>query len=344
MKKTLILILVLYSVLANAIPKESSRKTVNAITFWGYLDDPLMTKAIEKKCHVKFSHDVYYTNAQFIDTFNKRSQDFDIVIASNMAYGSIKDKIPKFDSDLYRHVNDYYPYFKDYYYKQDYNKNTVFFAFALMGFLYNPGVINISLSDPMSQIFKNAKNNLVILTDDSGEVGNLITINQQYIDPKNRAVAKLNYENLKSLTQDTKVFISGDFNKLYDRSDFAFSYLWSGDALMFIKKYNKSYKFVLPITSTSICLDVLIQMKNTPEAKCVAEALQDKSVLEYLQKDTFYFTPYFENNINDRLYQQLYKQTKTNINYYKIIPPVNGFNEYYNDGWQSVKMKIDEKH
>ncbi len=48
MKKVLILMLVIYVAFANAVQKDSSLKTVNAITFWGYLDDPSITKAVEK--------------------------------------------------------------------------------------------------------------------------------------------------------------------------------------------------------------------------------------------------------------------------------------------------------
>jgi hypothetical protein len=348
MKILLLLILLAFNQLSFATTVSQHRHhvpTVNAITFWGYLDNPKITNAIEKKCDVKFSHDVYYTNAQFLDTFNKRSQDFDIVITSNMMYDSIKSKIPDIDSDLYTHVKDYDPYFKRYYSNQGYSHNTVFFTFALMGFLYNPAVVNIDDHQSMFDIFHAAGSNIAILTDDSGEIGNLLTTsNQQKNKTISNGVTKLDYDNLKQLTQNTKVYISSDFNKLYDNDKFAFSYLWSGDSFLFIKKSKKPYKFVLPRNSSSICLDLLIQMKDTPEARCVAHALQDQEILKYLQADTFYFTPYFKNNMNDVLYQQLYHQVKSNLSYYKVIPSVKGFNEYYNDGWQGVKLKLDETH
>ena len=85
-------------------------------------------------------------------------------------------------------------------------------------------------------------------------------------------------------------------------------------------------------------------MKDTPEARCVAHALQDQEILKYLQADTFYFTPFFKNNMDDALYQQLYHQVKSKLSYYKVIPSVKGFNEYYNEGWQGVKLRLDETH
>jgi len=50
---------------------QTPEKTANAIAFYGFLEDPRISEALENQCHVKFSHDAYYTNADFLNVFNK---------------------------------------------------------------------------------------------------------------------------------------------------------------------------------------------------------------------------------------------------------------------------------
>ena len=213
----------------------TTKKPINAIAFFGFLDNPTITKEIEQKCNVTFSHDVYYTNAEFLTAFNQRKNDYDIMIFSNLIYGSIKDRLPKFRSDLWKNSNNYYPYFKNYYQTHNYAHNVAFFTHAMVGFLYNPAVIHIDPTQDIFDIFKNAGKNKVILVDDSGEIGNLVT--EAYKNKyKTNKQTKLTYYNLKHVTQNSQIYITSDFNQIYNSPDFAFAYMWSGDALLYIKK------------------------------------------------------------------------------------------------------------
>ncbi|MCX8515042.1 MAG: hypothetical protein ORN24_05680 [Burkholderiales bacterium] len=316
-----------------------SKKTVNAIAFFGFLDDPKITKVIENKCNVKFSHDIYYTNSEFLNTFNQRKNDYDVMIFSNLIYGSVKDQLPQVNSDLWKVSNNYYPYFKNYYQTHHYAHNVAFFTHAMVGFLYNPNVINITPDQNIFDIFKNAKNNDVILVDDSGEIGNLVT--EAYKDKyKINHQTKLTYDNLKKLTQNTHVYITSDFNKVYDSPKFAFAYMWSGDALLYIKKSHKPYKFIMPTDATSVCTDLVVQMKDTPQAKCVADVLASPLLLKYFEDDTYYFSPYFKNDIKDKSYANIYNQAKDNLQYYNMIQPVYDFQDYYNSEWEKIKLKF----
>lgn len=314
-------------------------KTINAIAFFGLLDDPRITKVIENKCNVKFSHDVYYTNSEFLTAFNQHRNDYDVMIFSNIAYGSVKDQLPKFDSNIWKVSNGYYPYFKNYYKTHNYAHNVAFFTHAMVGFLYNPAVINITPNQSIFDIFNNAKTNDVILVDDSGEIGSLLTT--AYKDKyKINSQTKLTYDNLKKLTQDSHVYITSDFNKVYDNPKFAFAYMWSGDALLYIKKSHKPYKFIMPTNATSVCTDLLVQMKDTPEAKCVADVLASPLMSKYMEDDTYYFSPYFKNEINDNSYVTIYNQAKDNLQYYNMIPPAYDFQNYYNSDWDDIKLKF----
>lgn len=326
--------------------RQTPKKTVNVTAFYGFLEDPRISQAVEDQCHVKLSHDAYYTNADFLYAFNKQKNFYDVMIFSNLIYGSIKDQLPDIPtSDLWKSSDNYYPYFKKYYITHHYSHNTAFFTHAIIGFMYNPKLITINPDDKMSDIFKSAKNNSVILADDSGEIGNLLTIgfdNDKNI-PKNKdGTVSLTYKNLKRMTQNTKIYITSDFNKVYDSSDFAFSYIWSGDALLYIKKSGKPYKFVIPSNASSICTDLIVQMKNTPEASCAAHVLQNQSTLQYFGEDTYYFSPYFTNSINDPSYENLYAATKKILPKLKMIQPVEDFEKDYNSQWSLIKLKVNQ--
>lgn len=327
---------------------EKPKKIINAIAFYGFLEDQKIKNAVEKQCNVRFSHDSYYTNAEFLHTFHKQKDYYDVMIFSNMIYGSIKNQLPNIPkSNLWKSSKSYYPYFKEYYLTHNYTHNTAFFTHAIVGFMYNPELIDITPEKTMSDIFKAAKDYNVILVDDSGEVGNLLTVGFSDDDkvPKNKdGTVSLTYENLKRMTQNTKVYITSDFNKLYDSKNFALSYIWSGDALLYIKKSGKPYKFVIPSNASSICTDLIVQMKDTPEANCVARVLQNQSTLEYFENNTYYFSPYFKNHIHDESYIALYEQTKKTLTKLRMIQPVENFEKDYNDNWNKVKLQISREN
>jgi hypothetical protein len=322
------------------------KKFVNVIAFQGFLEDKRIKEAVEKQCNVKFSHDVYYTNAEFLHAFKKQKDIYDVMIFSNMIYGSIKDQLPNIeDSNLWKSSKDYYPFFKDYYLTHNYTKNTAFFTHAIVGFMYNPELIDITANEKMSDIFKSAKDNNVILVDDSGEIGNLLTIgykDDNSIKKNKDGTVSLTYQNLKQMTQNSKVYITSDFNKIYDSENFALSYIWSGDALLYMKKTGKPYKFIIPSEASSICTDLIVQMKNTQEANCVANVLQNQSTLEYFENNTYYFSPYFKNNINDDSYTELYEKTKQVLPQLSMIEPVENFERDYDNNWSKIKLEIEK--
>ena len=112
--------------------------------------------------------------------------------------------------------------------------------------------------------------------------------------------------------------------------------------MKFIKNSKKPYKFIMPINATSICTDIIIQMKNNASTECVAKALTSSEFLKYFENDTYYFSPYFKNDVNDPLYDQIYQQAKDNLSKFNMIQPVHDFNDYYDSQWSEVKVKYLE--
>ncbi len=317
-------------------------KPINVLSFWGYLDNPHIKKSIENKCNVRFSNDVYYTNEEFLNRFNKKVDNYDIIIFSNLIYGSIHDKIANNESKLWKVSYNYYPYFKKYYFTHNYPHNVVFFTHALMGFMYNPEKINILPNQNIFEIFKNANKNDVILIDDPAEVNNLLKLGYKDSENFNHNFSDLDYSKLKSVTQQTKLFITNDFNQIYKKQNFAFAFLWSGDALLYMKNSKQSYKFTLSPSLSFICTDLLAQLKETPEAKCVAEMLETPEIMKYVQNSTYYFTPYFQDNMDDPRFSQLYTETKGMLPKLTWIQPLPNFLKYINK-WDSIKLQVLEE-
>lgn len=74
------------------------------------------------------------------------------MIFSNMVYGSIKNQLPNIESsNLWKSSTDYHPYFKDYYLTHNYTRKTAFFTHAIVGFMYNPELINIAPDEKMTK-------------------------------------------------------------------------------------------------------------------------------------------------------------------------------------------------
>lgn len=322
---------------------------VNVLTWWGYLDDPRIKQEVQNQCHVNLSYDEYYTNEQFLNMYNKQHQNYDILIFSNLLYGGMEGKIADNQSNLWQVSNNYYPYFKQYYLSHGYAHNVVFFTHAMMGFLYNPNVIQIAPDQNIFNIFKNAGDNYVILVDDPAEARNLLSLGYRTSGQEwppstydKQGMANLTYDNLIRVTQNSKVFITNDFNQIYKLPNFAFSFMWSGDALLSVQQSGKPYKFVLHPNLSYVCTDLLAQIKETPAASCVANVLTGQKVMGVVEQSSYYFTPYFVNTVNTPDFNRLYQQTKQILPKLSWIQPLtlSQFNQY-DKQWEQVKIDLN---
>jgi spermidine/putrescine-binding protein len=61
-------------------------RSVNVITWWGYLDSPEVAQEVKKQCHVNLSHDTYYTNNEFLRRVNTNKTRYDIIIFTQTIY------------------------------------------------------------------------------------------------------------------------------------------------------------------------------------------------------------------------------------------------------------------
>lgn len=325
----------------------TSKPTVNILTWWGYLDDPKITNYIQNKCNVKVSYDEYYSNQEFLERWKEQRQNYDVIIFSDIAYGTVKNQIALKNSNLHDLADNYPEFIKKHYIQSNFPNNVVYFTLSVMGFLWNPQVINLTNNDNMLDVFEKAKSNNIILIDDPAEVNNVMQLAFRFHETRDtqNIPLLLNTSNMDKLTQASRVYITNDYSKIYSSKDFAFSYLWSGDAFYDMKEGKYKYNFMTDKKLSYICSDLIAQINPKPEAVCVAHVLAGHEVLNMIQNSDYYFSPYGDSNqIKDPAFMTFYKRLFSEMPYLSWIEPVptNDFGKMEQE-WRWVKLKHNEK-
>ena len=94
--KTFLLTISLLSIVnADETTKPKEKTNINVMVWYGYLDDPKITKLVEQKCNVTMSHDTYYSNDEFLNRFNKNEKHYDLIIFSDTIFNTVSDYIVK---------------------------------------------------------------------------------------------------------------------------------------------------------------------------------------------------------------------------------------------------------
>lgn len=310
--------------LANNLPE------VNILTWWNYLSYPWEEQAITDACHVTISFDQYYSNAEFGRRWKESRDDYDVIIFEDLTYSAIKKQIPSVNSNLYLHSKDYNPTIKTKYLSRHYPPNIAFFYQSVTGFIWNPSALNINAQDNVKMIFEKAANGLAVIVDDPLVFQNLQVFGAG-ID------SFLNFKIFKEIVNNTEIFITNDYDKIYTDPKFALSYIWSGEAIYDITNANKNFKFLIRPDISYISSDLLAQLDNKPGVACVAEYLTSKAFLTRLQNDTYYFSPYGDaSQVQNPTYKNIYMNYLKNLPQLRWIEPLS--DEKIADLTQTWKM------
>jgi hypothetical protein len=315
-----------------------SMPNVNILTWWGYLSAPWEAKIIESTCHVNLSYDQYYATDEFLRRWRQSRQDYDIAIFEDTAYPLIAKEIPHVASNLWRNTNNYNPIIRRRYQARNYPENIVFFYQSVTGFLWNPKAVSLASKDSLVTMFKKAKNNLVVLIDDP-----IVFQKFQYLGTGKKSLSLREFLKIK---QNTKIFITNSYDMLYKKTNFAFSYMWSGAALSDLAHANKSYKFLIDSRASYISSDLLAQLNNKPGVVCVANLLASKKFLTKEQNYTYYFSPYANrSNVEQPFFKEVYEQYINNLSTLHWIKPVDEEKMKRVDrAWKKIKLYLSEKN
>lgn len=348
LKQFIALTLILVS--SSMFAATSQQTYVNVLSWWGYLDDPKISHIVQTQCHVHLSYDEYYSNQEFLKRFEKAQPSYDIIIFSNIMYGVIKNQIKLDNSTLSQVSENYYPFIKEHYQKSNFPGNVAYFSTSIMGFLWNPSVINLSQSDSIIDAFKKAQKLDVVLVDDPMEANNIMRL-INYNSPNSFAKSGdnifLTSNNIKKITGNSNIYISNDYGKIYSSPKFAFAYLWSGDAFYDNQQQNNKYNFLATKNTSYICTDLIAQLNNNPATTCVARVLASKQVLNIVQNSNFYFSPYGDSSqITDARFKQFYNSIFPTMATMPWIAPISK-NDYaqLEKEWSLIKINLhNEQH
>lgn len=312
--------------------------TVNVLSWFGYLRSPQINKLVQDHCQVTLSVDEYYSNDEFLRRWKSDKNNYDLIVFANLLYKTIEDEISLTHSDLSKFSQDYHPVIKQHYRDGHYANNVVYFSHSIMGFLWNPSLMHLSEQDDMHSVFTKAKNNRVVLIDDPTEVRNMIRLGD------NKQV-QLNLKNLKAMLQSAQVTLANDYNKIYESPNFAFSYTWSGDAVLDIQKSGKPYQFLIHPKTSFICTDLLAQTKDNAEASCVAKVLSSKAAMNILQNANYYFSPYGDySDIGSLMFKKIYQDVFNQISQFSWIQSVTEPElKKLEQAWKVLKLEISAK-
>lgn len=321
--------------------KADNGESINILTWWGYLDDPQIKTIVKDKCGVNISFDEYYSNDEFLSRFKQDESNYDIIIFSQIMYGVIQKDITLENSSLSNLTKEYVPFILHEYNQNNFPSNVAYFTMSVMGFLWNPKVINLNENDTIPDAFRKAINDNVVLIDDPMEVNNILNL----AFGKDNSKVLLTKDNMSKLTNDSNVYITNEYGNIYSTSKFAFSYLWSGDAYYDMKMQHFTYKFLVNYNTSYICPDLIAQLNNDPNTVCVAKVLASKEILNIVQNSDYYFSPYGDSSsIKDVNFKKFYDDIFPRMEKMSWIKPVSEeeFNEMTRT-WKIIKINENSK-
>lgn len=311
---------------------------VNVLTWWGYLDSPWISQQVMQTCKVKLSYDSYNSNDEFLRRWQEKKSDYDVIIFSYTIYSAIKNEIALKNSDISNYSRLYNPIIRQHFLNSHFSNNIAYFQHTLTGFIWNPKIINLSDTDDTLSIFKKGKSNAVIVIDDPVETEMLTVSSGHAIGTTNTGLTS---ENFRHMTQDTKVFVSNEINKVYDQDNFAFAYQWSG---IWIAEYKqkRSYRFLVNKHLSYIASDLVAQVKDNKNALCVSRLLSSKKFLTKLQNESYYFSPYGDiDNVTDADFKDLYADFLNQLPRLSWIKATNNDHlKALTQRWSAIKYEI----
>ena len=327
----------------------ADEKQVNLLVWYGYFDAPPgASKIIEKKCNVKFSHDIYYTNSEILNRMSKTgNNEYDVIIFSDTIFHSMEKYIPKHGVNLMNEVQLYNQSIKNHYLQQHFPKNVGYFVHSLTGFLYDQNVLSIEKGDSFKKIFSKAKDKIIVMLDDPVEIWNLINTSEfgySLTDKfKNTSAASLNFYNFKNLMQNTDVYIANNNNQLFDDKRFAGAFIWTGSFDAYANYHpKKKFKLYIDPKVSYISSDLIAAMNDKPETKCVINQIMSPEIMKFILADTQYFTPFgYTYEIKPGVYAKIYGDITQRLDELKWLPRVSD-SEYVDleNNWSDIQIKI----
>lgn len=146
-------------------------------------------------------------------------------------------------------------------------------------------------------MFKKAGTNIVAIFDDPIEVNMVMKLGMtEFGHPAQQPFNVLTPNNFKKITQNARVIITDDYEKIYQRPDFAFALTWQGNALFYAGQKNNTYQFLVHPQLSHVSFDLLGVTNNNPSTLCVARVLSSPKAMSLVENTAYYFSPYLDDS------------------------------------------------
>ena len=301
--------------------------SVNIFSWWGYLDKNIITK-LESQCNTKVYFDEYYSTDEFLRRFYK--DNYSIVIFSSVVYDFIKDRLNNSGMSLVKNKTKYNNEILNLFNIQKFSNNVGIFAISSAGILYNPDNIIIKKGDDLKTIFSKANNKMISIIDDPIEA--LMLIN----DLENKHDSDNQINEFKNLVSGTYPIITNDITKLVYDKNFAFAYVWMGEAYSRIIESKNKLKFILHPKTSYYSVDLIASIKKDSDTECVVKALSSKEILDPLLAKHYYQSPYGK-NINIKFEN---REQNENFKLKWVSRPSKDEYQKKSNLWQRIKIAI----
>lgn len=308
-----IILLLGFFIFISTPAQANPENTVNILTWWGYLLPDNVAMA-EKSCHVKISFDEYYSDTEFLRRWEEQKQNYDIITFSDIMFNLIKDEVSLNDSPLWEISKQYNPIVREHYQQYHFPTNVVFFTEALTGFIWNPAVVQLDKNDSIDTLFKKAGSNIVAIFDDPTEANMVITLGLNGLNhpAQQEFFSALDPDNFKKVTQNAKIIITDNYQKIYQHPNFAFALTWQGNAMFYEKEKLNTFPFLIHPQLSYVSFDLLAATNNKQATLCVAKALLSKKAMALVENTDYYFSPYLDvKQITSPYFKNIYKDFLT---------------------------------
>lgn len=110
-----------------------------------------------------------------------------------------------------------------------------------------------------------------------------------------------------------------------------------------MKQANKSFKFLIQPKLSYITTDLLAAMNSRPKTVCVANVLMSKKILDIVQKNSYYFSPYGDYEaVNFPTYRLVYRDVFSRLSEIPWLEMKLSSNEFEKlaDEWNSIQLNM----
>lgn len=235
----------LIAVLISGMTITSFAEEVRVLSWWGYFDDPEVTKALETACNVNVHIDDYYTNDEFIR--REEDADYDIYIYSDTVSLITKRRFENNRVDLSNTINNYNSAVKHHYLAENRKNNTLIFSISASILVSLDNKNTISKSTSLLDLLKNNKKGGLILMEDPLEFYTLLEYGLTQQEKNQLGGTSEQFYNIKSLLTQSNIVISNSINVVPDQYSFSLAHAWSGEAFGYRDEhdYSREYQWML---------------------------------------------------------------------------------------------------